>query len=212
MFRSTNSPDSIGSRLLTSFSSANVTVPPYDAWLEVEGAELPPPDGCWPPAQAASTRATVPTNVSAKRAERIGEYPLPTRRVSWRIRPPARRGSVSLAIDLAIATFDHFLTRLHPLAPFPSEGWKERSSLANHLTAFHVLVRDRTWARRDGGRRRVRRGRHDRVRWREDATEPPGEDRGEEPDQCAEGQGVRRAVGVQIPAVGHDVGDAADAG
>src|SRR5438105_11441927 len=212
MFRSTNRPESIGSRLLTSFSSANVIVPPYEALPAVEGAELPPPAGCWPPAQAARTSATAPASASAKRAERIGEYPLPTDGFRGGYVRPLAAVQCVLALDLAVAALSGFPTGCDPLATLPSEGRKKRPSLPNDFASFDMVMCDRSWTRPCRGGSRVRSRRHRRVRRGEDAAKPPREDRGEEPDECAEGERVRGAVGAQVTEAWHDVREAADAG
>src|SRR5947207_5255678 len=64
MFRSTNRLESIGSRLLTSFSTPNVIEPPYVAFVPALGDALPPPAGCCPPEQAARGASNAPRNAT----------------------------------------------------------------------------------------------------------------------------------------------------
>src|SRR5438309_5897243 len=142
MLRSTNSPESIGSRSLTSFSSANVTAPPATG-LPAGAADVPPPppDGCCPPAQAA------PRIASAAKSERT--------RAERMTHPPDRAG---LGEDTS-APFSRFRTSaderrsapldaglvslFHPLPALAADHGRgnERSALAYDLALFDPVGR-----------------------------------------------------------------------
>src|SRR5207245_5716964 len=99
-----------------------------------DGAALPPPDGCCPPAQAASKIAKALANTSAKRAERIGGLPPPDRPglvedTSARY----ARFSVLGAIDCGVPVDDLLAALLDALAALLSECWKKRPALAHDL-------------------------------------------------------------------------------
>src|SRR6185436_1221846 len=94
MFRSTKRPDSIGSRLLTSFSSPKVSVPPYVGFAAADGALVAPPvvvpvPGVLP--HAARTRASV-VRIASTRDMHTPPGDL-LRRSSRRIRPTGKTSS-----------------------------------------------------------------------------------------------------------------------
>src|SRR5437667_2376992 len=157
MLRSTKSPESIGSRSLTSFSSANVTVPPGCGLPAAGAADAPPLGvGVWVPVHAATRIASMAMS-GRTRAERI--LTLPTEPVSVRIRPPALRGSAAQAL----------------LALTPDRGrGHQGTTLADDLALFDALDRSRRGYRRRHG-----------VRRREHAAEPAGEHRPDEAEQPA---------------------------
>src|SRR2546425_4197591 len=162
MLRSTKRPESIGSRSLTSFSSANVTVPPGCGLPAAGAADAPPlAVGVWVPVHAA-TRIASMAKSERTRAERI--HPLPTEPVSVRIRPPALRGSAAQPLPA--------------LTPDRGRG-HEGTTLADDLARFDALGRSRRGhCRRHGVGRRER------------SAEPAREDRGEEAEKRTEGQRV----------------------
>src|SRR3954467_11725432 len=78
MFRSTKSPESIGSRFETSFSSANVRVPPYVAFAAALEVAAPPPDGAGPEplgAQAPTRTAAAANRANIERRNRAIKAP-----------------------------------------------------------------------------------------------------------------------------------------
>src|SRR6185503_15383124 len=100
MFRSTKRPDSIGSRLLTSFSSPKVSVPPYVGFAAADGALVAPPvvvpvPGVLP--HAARTRASV-VRIASTRDMHTPPGDL-VRRSSRRIRPTGRTSSAFQAAE-----------------------------------------------------------------------------------------------------------------
>src|SRR5439155_12240 len=180
MLRSTKSPESIGSRSLTSFSSANVTVPPGCGLPAAGAADAPPLGvGVWVPVHAATRIASMAMS-GRTRAERI--LTLPTEPVSVRIRPPALRGSAA-----------HALLALTPDRRRGHQG----TTLAYGLALFDALGRSR----------RGRCPRHG-VRRREHAAEPAGEDRREEAEERTEGDRVARGRDVEIAHARHHVREA----
>src|ERR1700716_1847605 len=77
MFRSTKRPESIGSRLLTSFSRAKVIVPPYVAFAAPLAVAAPAPVGAGPPlvVQAPMTTAAAASRVTTGMRKWLMKHP-----------------------------------------------------------------------------------------------------------------------------------------